>query len=267
MEMNQNIPQISNSSQRTSTIIASEYDGLNLKEMREFVLTMIQRKDDLENKYKKLDENYKEELQKSKDLNDKLIQIEQETKIKTDNYENKIQNLESENKLLKDQLKKYVSAVQMIRSNTVCSTSDTSVSGNQIVSIIPAVNPNLQRDYSFEAEQYEKKLIQVAEMHGELMEFNSRLHKILNFKTLQIEKLKQELIELRGPLPNEMMLNETYDESFSMMSDIESLTNLNGPLINIWIPSAFLRTNKSDSHHVYQVSCFSLLLLLMLLIF
>lgn len=40
----------------------------------------------------------------------------------------------------------------------------------------------------------------VAEMHGELMEFNSRLHKILNFKTIQIEKLKQELTELRGPV-------------------------------------------------------------------
>ena len=26
---------------------------------------------------------------------------------------------------------------------------------------MPAINPNLQRDYSYEAEQYEKKLIQV----------------------------------------------------------------------------------------------------------
>jgi hypothetical protein len=26
---------------------------------------------------------------------------------------------------------------------------------------IPAINPNLQRDYSYEAEEYEKKLIQV----------------------------------------------------------------------------------------------------------
>ncbi len=42
--------------------------------------------------------------------------------------------------------------------------------------------------------------MKVAEMHGELMEFNSRLHKILNFKTMQIEKLKTELTELRGPV-------------------------------------------------------------------
>ena len=42
--------------------------------------------------------------------------------------------------------------------------------------------------------------MKVAEMHGELMEFNSRLHKYLNYRTYQVEKLKRELIELRGPV-------------------------------------------------------------------
>lgn len=37
-------------------------------------------------------------------------------------------------------------------------------------------------------------------MHGELMEFNSRLHSIINYKTIQIERLKSELVELRGPV-------------------------------------------------------------------
>ena len=37
-------------------------------------------------------------------------------------------------------------------------------------------------------------------MHGELMEFNSRLHKVINFKNSQIEKLRDELIQLRGPV-------------------------------------------------------------------
>jgi sorting nexin-29 len=32
-------------------------------------------------------------------------------------------------------------------------------------------------DYHFEASEYEKKLIQVAEMHGELIEFNEHLQK------------------------------------------------------------------------------------------
>ena len=37
-------------------------------------------------------------------------------------------------------------------------------------------------------------------MHGELMEFNSKLHKMLNYRNSQVEKLKSELIELRGPV-------------------------------------------------------------------
>jgi hypothetical protein len=37
-------------------------------------------------------------------------------------------------------------------------------------------------------------------MHGELMDFNTRLHKMLNYRTAQVEKLKAELVELRGPV-------------------------------------------------------------------
>lgn len=35
-------------------------------------------------------------------------------------------------------------------------------------------------DYHYEAQQYEEKLIQVADMHAELMEFNARLTLQLN---------------------------------------------------------------------------------------
>lgn len=37
-------------------------------------------------------------------------------------------------------------------------------------------------------------------MHGELMEFNSYLSKQLFIKNQQIVKLKEELVELRGPV-------------------------------------------------------------------
>ena len=46
---------------------------------------------------------------------------------------------------------------------------------------------------------------------------------------------------------------EMAQENLSLESDIASLTNSNLPLINIWIPSVFLRSEKSGSHHVYQV--------------
>ncbi len=36
-------------------------------------------------------------------------------------------------------------------------------------------------------------------------------------------------------------------------SIIEINETFNASLIHIWIPSVFLRSDKSDSHHVYQV--------------
>ncbi len=53
-------------------------------------------------------------------------------------------------------------------------------------------------------------------------------------------------------LPMDQMV-EMAQENLSLESDIASLTNSNLPLINIWIPSVFLRSEKSGSHHVYQV--------------
>lgn len=41
---------------------------------------------------------------------------------------------------------------------------------------------------------------QVAEMHGELMEFNEMLHRQLNSKEGFIRRLQGELVDLRGPV-------------------------------------------------------------------
>lgn len=69
-----------------------------------------------------------------------------------------------ENELLRQQLRKYVTAVQMLRRDSISTVSDE--------------GPIL--DDHNEAQQYEEKLIQVAEMHAELMEFNARLTMQLN---------------------------------------------------------------------------------------
>ena len=42
--------------------------------------------------------------------------------------------------------------------------------------------------------------LQVAEMHGELMEFNERLHIALNAKEQLVDQLRSQLVELRGPV-------------------------------------------------------------------
>jgi len=120
---------------------------------------MIQRKEEIEQKNKTIIENFNEERQKNKGLSEKVSSLEKESKILKDNYQNKLQNLEYENNLLKEQLKKYVSAMSMIRSR------DDSLTSTEIckekIPIMPSQKENLHRDYSFEAEQYEKKLIQV----------------------------------------------------------------------------------------------------------
>ncbi len=43
-------------------------------------------------------------------------------------------------------------------------------------------------------------VLQVAEMHGELMEFNELLHRQINVKESMLKKLRQELVDLRGPV-------------------------------------------------------------------
>ncbi|KAH0954016.1 hypothetical protein HN011_007055 [Eciton burchellii] len=134
-------------------------------------------------------------------------------------HELQLQTLNRENELLRQQLRKYVTAVQMLRRD-----SDSTISEE---------DPSL--DYHSEARQYEEKLIQVADMHAELMEFNARLTMQLTNRDKLVKMLQTELECLRGPL------NEDY------------LPSEPPCLIHIWIPSAFLTGQSSDIHHVYQI--------------
>jgi hypothetical protein len=162
----------------TSTTSLGQAENLSMQELREVVLTMIQRKEQLEEANKTLKDGLGEEKNRNYGLVEELNMIRMEMNNMKQTGDSRMQNLENENKLLKDQLKKYVSAVQMIRSNNTnnnaSSSSDLSStpSGNGLslgdggsevaLPPMPALNQNLQRDYSYEAEQYEKKLIQVS---------------------------------------------------------------------------------------------------------
>ena len=42
--------------------------------------------------------------------------------------------------------------------------------------------------------------LQVADLHGELLEFNERLHKQVNYYQYQVRRLREELVNLRGPV-------------------------------------------------------------------
>ncbi|MFT7812160.1 sorting nexin-29, partial [Arapaima gigas] len=150
-----------------------------------------------------------------------------------------------ENEVLKVQLKKYVGAVQMLKRE-----------GGQSNDALPmlhncdgptyAPQSKSASDVEELASSYERKLIEVAEMHGELIEFNERLYRSLMAKEHLISQMRQELIELRGPVPGD--LSQTSDDP--SLSDFETAHRA---LINVWIPSVFLRGNATNTYHVYQV--------------
>nr|XP_014347369.1 PREDICTED: sorting nexin-29-like [Latimeria chalumnae] len=150
-----------------------------------------------------------------------------------------------ENEVLKVQLKKYVGAVQMLKRE-----------GGQANDVLPNLwntdgdltvsESKSSLDNEELASSYERKLIEVAEMHGELIEFNERLHRALMAKEALVSQMRQELIDLRGPVPGD--LSQTSEDQ--SLSDFETAHRA---LINVWIPSVFLRGKAASAYHVYQV--------------
>lgn len=159
------------------------------------------------------------------DISAVLSVVEAKNNEEIKKLNDKIVTVTKENESLKEQLKKYIEALQMLNKDDV---------------IMQKELENLEIDakshnYKHEAKIFEKKLVQVAEMHAELMDFNVLLQQNLCTKDAIIDKLKLELEELRGPILNE-----------------ELQDNLR-PCINVWIPSAFLTGKIStDSTKSYN---------------
>jgi sorting nexin-29 len=159
-----------------------------------------------------------------------------------------------ENELLKHQLKRYVGVVQTMRRERGSSTSlskETAEAVSAIPQLQPATEPlRFRADSICEAEHYEQKLVQVSEMHGELMEFNERLHMQLLRKELQIRRLRSQLAHYKG----EPVHNRPVEQTGNQNDDRRHERNPSCPgLVNVWIPTAFLHGRGGDSHHVYQV--------------
>ncbi|XP_018326510.1 sorting nexin-29 isoform X2 [Agrilus planipennis] len=161
------------------------------------------------------------------DISAVLTAVENKNKEEIKKLQSKIETLTKEKQTLQEQLKNYVSAIML---------NDTD--GNILKDIkelkISEESTNLP-DYKNEAKLFEQKLIQVAEMHAELMDFNVRLQTSLNQKDTLLDRLKRELEELRGPVPADELGEEVRN------------------CVNVWIPSAFLTGSGSDAHHVYQI--------------
>ncbi|RZC38128.1 sorting nexin-29, partial [Asbolus verrucosus] len=158
------------------------------------------------------------------DISAVLTALETRNKEELKKKQDKIEALIKENDILKEQVKKYVGAIQMLQKD------------DALQEVLDSLQIEQQPDYKGEAKLFERKLVQVAEMHAELMDFNVALQQSLCQKDLLLERLKSELEELRGPMPTDELVSETTRGS-----------------VNVWIPSAFLTGSGSNSHHVYQI--------------
>uniref|UniRef100_A0A8B9G0Z5 Sorting nexin 29 n=1 Tax=Amazona collaria TaxID=241587 RepID=A0A8B9G0Z5_9PSIT len=233
-----------NSSKFYNRIESIFFCPFSLDELRQAIVAMMNRKDELEEQNRSLRNLLDGEMEHSAALRQEVDNWRRKAAEQEERHAMKVQALARENEVLKVQLKKYVGAVQMLRreGQTVeVLTSIWSTDGE-----FPMPEQKQVENNEELASSYERKLIEVAEMHGELIEFNERLHRALMAKEALVSQMRQELIDLRGPVPGD--LSQTSEDQ--SLSDFEIS---NRALINVWIPSVFLRGKAANAFHVYQV--------------
>uniref|UniRef100_A0A8D3CPK5 Sorting nexin 29 n=1 Tax=Scophthalmus maximus TaxID=52904 RepID=A0A8D3CPK5_SCOMX len=214
-------------------------------ELRQAIVAMMNRKDELEEQNTSLRCLLDGEMEHSAGLRQETDLLKKKLAELEERHTAKVQALARENEVLKVQLKKYVGAVQMLKREG--SQGDDALSMLRSSEDQAPVPQNKSMvDIEEQAASYERKLIEVAEMHGELIEFNERLYRSLMAKDHLIVQMRQELIDLRGPVPGD--LSQTSDDH--SLSDFETAHRA---LINVWIPSVFLQGRSANAYHVYQV--------------
>ncbi|XP_033887227.3 sorting nexin-29-like isoform X1 [Acipenser ruthenus] len=220
-------------------------ESMTVTELRQAIVAMMNRKDELEAQNSSLRSLLDGEMEHSAALRQELDSLNKRLAELEERHAAKVQALGRENEVLKVQLKKYVGAVQMLKREGG-QTNDVLPTLRNCDGEPPVPEPKPARDSEELAASYERKLIEVAEMHGELIEFNERLYRSLMAKDHLVAQMRQELIDLRGPVPGD--LSQTSDDP--SLSDFETAHRA---LINVWIPSVFMRGRASNAYHVYQV--------------
>ncbi|XP_039630804.1 sorting nexin-29 isoform X2 [Polypterus senegalus] len=220
-------------------------ESMTIAELRQAIMAMMNRKDELEEENSSLRGLLDGEMEHSAALRQELDSLKRKLGELDERHVGKVQALGRENEVLKVQLKKYVGAVQMLKREGAQANNGLPVLRNcDGEAVIP--EPKVTDANEDLAASYERKLIEVAEMHGELIEFNERLYRSLMAKDQLIAQMRQELIDLRGPVPGD--LSQTSEDP--SLSDFEITHRA---LINVWIPSVFLRGRAANAFHVYQV--------------
>ncbi|XP_021065013.1 sorting nexin-29 isoform X3 [Mus pahari] len=223
---------------------ASVPESMTVHELRQAIVAMMNRKDELEEENGSLRNLLDGEMEHSAALRQEVDALRRKVTEQQERHATKVQALARENEVLKVQLKKYVGAVQMLKREGQTAEVVPSLWNVDTEVTVPEQKPGEVAEEL--ASSYERKLIEVAEMHGELIEFNERLHRALVAKEALVSQMRQELIDLRGPVPGD--LSQTSEDQ--SLSDFEIS---NRALINVWIPSVFLRGKAANAFHVYQV--------------
>ncbi|KAL0983959.1 hypothetical protein UPYG_G00135230 [Umbra pygmaea] len=221
-------------------------ESMSVVELRQAIVAMMNRKDELDEQNMSLRSLLDVEMEHSAGLRQGMEDLRRRLNELEERHTAKVQALGRENEVLKVQLKKYVGAVQMLKRE--------GSQGNEMAlpvlrncdGFTPAPQSRSMEDVEELAASYERKLIEVAEMHGELIEFNEHLYRSLMAKDHLIVHMRHELIDLRGPVPGD--LSQTSDDP--SLSDFETAHRA---LINVWIPSVFLQGRAANAYHVYQV--------------
>uniref|UniRef100_A0A0P6J003 Sorting nexin-29 n=1 Tax=Heterocephalus glaber TaxID=10181 RepID=A0A0P6J003_HETGA len=223
---------------------ASVPESMTINELRQAIVAMMNRKDELEEENRSLRNLLDGEMEHSAVLRQEVDTLKRKVAEQEERHTMKVQALARENEVLKVQLKKYVGAVQMLKREGQTAEVVPNLWNVDGEVTVPEQKPGEIAEEL--ASSYERKLIEVAEMHGELIEFNERLHRALVAKDALVSQMRQELIDLRGPVPGD--LSQTSEDQ--SLSDFEIS---NRALINVWIPSVFLRGKAANAFHVYQV--------------
>ncbi|XP_052053653.1 sorting nexin-29 isoform X3 [Apodemus sylvaticus] len=177
---------------------ASVPESMTVHELRQAIVAMMNRKDELEEENGSLRNLLDGEMEHSAALRQEVDALRRKVTEQQERHATKVQALARENEVLKVQLKKYVGAVQMLRRDGQTAEVVPSLWNVDAEVTVPEQKPGEVAEEL--ASSYERKLIEVAEMHGELIEFNERLHRALVAKEALVSQMRQELIDLRGPI-------------------------------------------------------------------
>eukprot|EP00040_Diaphanoeca_grandis_P026044 m.145195 g.145195 ORF g.145195 m.145195 type:complete len:875 (-) comp30427_c0_seq1:22-2646(-) len=260
-------------------------DGMKEDDLRKTLVSTIRSKESLQEKVRTVEQQLQTAITEKQQAETREAEVKSELnqlkQIMEDSEAE--QKLLKENTILKQQLKKYVAeAAQLKRANSDLregknpddgdddsiayddddEPTDTSLNmafllGEGEQAVVPADDATGTAAIEEMQSHHERQILQLSEMHCELIALNERLQDQLRTRDQQVRvlggivphdsgKIGQELVRTRTPTgPKPARITPSGDGSLTVPGK--------NTVVNIWIPSALLRGKGSESYHVYQI--------------